>query len=455
MRLERRQVHLQIEHTIYKVGHLRLGHIGETGNEEVRHVLPQEGGVGLAGWSGRRVEQWNGYLVHLHQVEHVTEKSSVHFEARLVQTVRHHRKDILDQGKQILLVETLRHVRSLPDIGEQLVENLQTSVLNVSLGMFHRPDHRIYHELLVLRRDVEESWEALQIDGAKELEKSNPMLGKILKVLRDHLQRALKHGLHYPRYIILNMTLELLNHSCKEGEDLRIAGTGNVPLVIAKDGIQHRRDEALSHCARFSLRRTTLIDKHNQKPQDLLLCASHGASKTHLRGDRTLLSNRRRYALRIHLVNVEHVQKEGLELMREERTDRVAYSIIHLQNLDNLLDRTGLNEALHIGSSLVHNDAPRLVGKLHELGLEGRPIDRYRRSPVVQHAADGFVKGLDLMRFQIANDAGEGIDQLADERCSFIGLHGNKLPLALRRDLEESIARHVLNTGMTLVHKFK
>mmetsp|Transcript_11724 Transcript_11724/g.27683 ORF Transcript_11724/g.27683 Transcript_11724/m.27683 type:complete len:265 (-) Transcript_11724:1003-1797(-) len=264
MHLERRQVHLQVEHTIDKVGHLRLGHVGEAGNEEARHVLPQEGGVGLAGRSGRRVEQRDGHLVHLHQMEHVAEKRGVHFEARLVQAVRHHRKNVLDQGEQILLVEPLRHIRGLSDVGEQLVENLQTSILNVALGMLHRPDHRIHHEFLVLRRDAEQSWEAVQIDGAEELEKSNPMLGEILKVLRDHLQRALEHGLHYPRHIILNMALELLNHRCEEGEDLRIASTGNIPLVIAENGIQHRRDEALGHRAWFSLGRTTLIDEHKQ-----------------------------------------------------------------------------------------------------------------------------------------------------------------------------------------------
>jgi len=74
----------------------------------------------------RRVEQWDSDLVHLNQMEHLPEKRRVHLETGLVQSISHHRKNVLDQRQQILLVKSLRNIWRSTDIGEQFVQNLQT-----------------------------------------------------------------------------------------------------------------------------------------------------------------------------------------------------------------------------------------------------------------------------------------------------------------------------------------
>ena len=50
----------------------------------------------------------------------------MHFEARLVQSIGHYGKDILNERQKILLVERLSNTRRFTDVQQQFVQNLKT-----------------------------------------------------------------------------------------------------------------------------------------------------------------------------------------------------------------------------------------------------------------------------------------------------------------------------------------
>ena len=79
-------------------------------------------------WVNIRIKERYSNLVHLDKVKHVAQQSSVHFETRLVKAVSHNSKHILNECKQVLLVETLRNVGCLAHILEQLKENIEALV---------------------------------------------------------------------------------------------------------------------------------------------------------------------------------------------------------------------------------------------------------------------------------------------------------------------------------------
>lgn len=126
MRFERRQIHVDIKHSVHKFSDLAPCEIGEARNEQIRNVLTKECRVGLPGSSGGWIKERDRDLIHLYKMEHVTKESCMHFEAGFVETVGHNSKDILNECKQILLVESLSDVGSFPDIQEKLVKNIET-----------------------------------------------------------------------------------------------------------------------------------------------------------------------------------------------------------------------------------------------------------------------------------------------------------------------------------------
>lgn len=53
-----------------------------------------------------------------------------------------------------------------------------------------------------------------------------------LEVAGDHEQRALKHGLHYPRHVLLHRVAELLDSCGEERQNLGIPRAGDIPLQV-------------------------------------------------------------------------------------------------------------------------------------------------------------------------------------------------------------------------------
>lgn len=53
-----------------------------------------------------------------------------------------------------------------------------------------------------------------------------------LEVARDHEQRALEDGLHYPRHVLLHRLAELLDGGGEQRQHLGIPSAGDIPLKI-------------------------------------------------------------------------------------------------------------------------------------------------------------------------------------------------------------------------------
>jgi hypothetical protein len=107
------------------------------------------------------------------------------------------------------------------------------SIRHIAFGVFYRPHDRIYHKLLVSRRDVKKSLKAVRVHGLKEkigkvrennladttpqasclrtypnkLKKANSMLGEVFQIHCDHLQSTFKYRIHDTRNIAEDIAL--------------------------------------------------------------------------------------------------------------------------------------------------------------------------------------------------------------------------------------------------------
>ena len=77
--------------------------------EQVRRVLAQEHGVGDV-WVGNSagIEQRDGDLVRLDELEHARAKQRLELESALVISVSEHEEDILHDVEEVLLEEGIR-----------------------------------------------------------------------------------------------------------------------------------------------------------------------------------------------------------------------------------------------------------------------------------------------------------------------------------------------------------
>ena len=71
------------------------------------------------------------------------------------------------------------------------------------------------------------------------------------------------------------------------------------------------------------------------------------------------------------------------------------------------------------------------------------------------HVADCFVERVHLMRLQVADDRVDVVNDLLDEGHVLAKLNRDKVAATLLSDLDERVARHVLNSLVGLVHEFE
>ena len=81
MGLESGQVHVEIKHSIDKLGDLTSGQVREALNEKIGDVLAKECRICLAGRSCGCIKQGHRHLIHLNQMEHMTQQCGVHLES--------------------------------------------------------------------------------------------------------------------------------------------------------------------------------------------------------------------------------------------------------------------------------------------------------------------------------------------------------------------------------------
>lgn len=65
--------------------------------------------------------------------------------------------------------------------------------------MLEGPGNGAHDEAKLFGRDMEEGTEALLVHSSQQLEKVDSMVGEVLEVVGDHLNRGLEERLQYPR----------------------------------------------------------------------------------------------------------------------------------------------------------------------------------------------------------------------------------------------------------------
>jgi len=74
---------------------------------------------------------------------------------------------------------------------------MQARLGNVSHCMFKRPHNRIHNEFELRRWQPADGGEAMQVDAADKVEEAHAVLGELLEVVADHLDRALERGVQH------------------------------------------------------------------------------------------------------------------------------------------------------------------------------------------------------------------------------------------------------------------
>jgi hypothetical protein len=116
------------------------------------------------------------------------------------------------------------------------------------------------------------TWEAVVVDRSDQVEEVLSVDGVVLKVLRDHAQRALKHSAENGRNFVRHQPLvnaktsesnvvpvqhdargchltrwylESVDDDAHERQDLGVPRVGDVVLVVDEHGLEKRRDEVV------------------------------------------------------------------------------------------------------------------------------------------------------------------------------------------------------------------
>jgi hypothetical protein len=125
-----------------------------------------------------------------------------------VVTVRQHKEDILENRNVELAEEDARglHIR-LGHVVHQLKAHRKAGILYLTVVVLRRPHARIDDKLELRAIQLEEGGETIQVDGLKELEELDSVLGVFMEVLVDHLQSTTENAVHNGGDLILHLGL--------------------------------------------------------------------------------------------------------------------------------------------------------------------------------------------------------------------------------------------------------
>jgi hypothetical protein len=119
------------------------------------------------------------------------------------------KEDILEDRNVELSEEDARglHV-GLGHVVHQLQTHGETSIFHFAVVMFTGPHAGIDHEFELRGIKLQERWEAIQIDGLKQLEELDTMFRVFMEIFVDHLQRAVKDAFHDGWDLVLHEILD-------------------------------------------------------------------------------------------------------------------------------------------------------------------------------------------------------------------------------------------------------
>lgn len=104
-----------------------------------------------------------------------------------------------------------------------LKQYIQSHVGNITHGVLKGPDHRVKDQFELGRRYIQERLEAVRIHRLQQLIEAKPMLGEVLEVLVDHVQRALEDGVENFWYLIGDMLTQFIHNGGHRTQDLGLS----------------------------------------------------------------------------------------------------------------------------------------------------------------------------------------------------------------------------------------
>ena len=133
------------------------------------------------------------------------------------------------------------------------------------------------------------------------------MIGEVLKVLRNHRQRALKHGVEDLRNFIGHRSLHLIDDCREERQHLGVARVRNVPRIVTQDGIVHLRHELL----RDEMRVVAAFDKCFDESKNFSFDRAQQLDKGRLTCVRPAFRDALTDQFAVKLVNVQNIRVNG------------------------------------------------------------------------------------------------------------------------------------------------
>lgn len=152
-------------------------------------------------------------------------------------------------------------------------------------------------------------------------------------------------------------------------------------------------------------------------------------------------------------VHIQHVMVDAANLRIEVGSNRRACCNVRLHDVANDFNRVAV---LENGSVLVgfrDNLIPGGIGQLHQ--VLDQPILECFLTLSRDHVATCFVESVNLLGRKIHGDLSHVANNLFDEWLILTRLECHEMPSALVGDLDESIAGHILDTLVRLVHELE
>ena len=272
----------------------------------------------------------NTHFAHFDNGKHIGEDSSVHGEGSRVGSVRDDGKDVLQDLYVVSLIERLSGLFVLTDVLQELVQDVQSRVGHVAHRVLEGPDDRVEHQFELFLRQAEEGREAVIVDGLQHQIKVGAVLGKLFKVLVDHVQRALEHRVEDFGHVGRGVTLQFVDYRRHGAEHFGLAGRRHAAsLVVEEHGVEQRRDEVVQDHFGVVGSRHPVRDEF----QRLFLDQSHAFDQRLLRHVLAAQSDSTGYVLRHDFVHVQHVQVDAAQLRHVRVSQSFARSHVCLSKI--------------------------------------------------------------------------------------------------------------------------
>ena len=130
----------------------------------------------------------------------------------------------LQQAEVVRLIEGVDHPDvALLQVGEQLKQRAQSRLGNVALRVLEGPLDRLDDQRKIGLL-LQQCREAVLVHRAQQVEEQRAVVGVVLEILGDHVERALEDGLEHARHLRRHLPLQLVDQPSEEREHLTGAG---------------------------------------------------------------------------------------------------------------------------------------------------------------------------------------------------------------------------------------